>query len=116
MEERIRVGLTDLQVACIIGARASEREQEQTVYISFEIEYVPGDDDIGAAVDYSEVADRLKRLAENGRYVLLETLAREAARELARDDRVSRLEVQCRKPGARADAAFSYARAEWRRT
>jgi FolB domain-containing protein len=117
MSTRTVVGLQDLELRCIVGANPDERMREQTVHISFEAEYVtdPRADSLDAAVDYSEAADRLRAVATEGRFVLLETLARACAEELSRDERVCRLWVECRKPAAREDIAYSYARFEWSR-
>jgi dihydroneopterin aldolase len=143
MSFRTRVGIADLEVDCVIGANAEERDREQAVLISFEIEYgpagadggpagagdpvgagdpggagTPGDpgrDELDAAVDYADAADRIRRIAREGRYVLLETLARAVADDLSRDERVAALTVECRKPGALADAAYACARVTWSR-
>ena len=132
MSFRTRVGLSDLEVECVIGANADERDREQAVLISFEIEYGPGGagagspgtagarggpatDDLEAAVNYADAADRVRGIAQAGRYVLLETLAQAVAEELSRDERVAGLTVECRKPGALPDAAYAYARVTWAR-
>lgn len=124
MSFRTRVGIADLQVDCVIGANADERDRAQPVYISFDIDYGPGArdnsggpaaDELEAAIDYADAADRARRIAEEGRYVLLETLARAVAEDLCRDERVAGLTVECRKPGALPDAAYAYARVSWAR-
>lgn len=131
MSDRTTVGIADLEVDCVIGVNADERDREQVVLISFEIDYGAGDpggpggggdpggaanpggpgrDELDAAVDYADAADRIRRIAREGRYVLLETLARAVAEDLSRDERVAALTVECRKPGALANAACAYAR------
>ena len=118
MSFRTRVGIADLEVDCVIGANSDERDREQAVLISFEIEYGPGGagrDELDAAVDYADAAARIRRIARQGRYVLLETLARAVAEDLSRDERVAALTVECRKPGALADAAYARARVNWAR-
>ena len=129
MSFRTRVGVSDLEVDCVIGANADEREREQAVLISFEIEYAaggsggpgcsggsgPAKDELDAAVDYADAAARIRTLAAEGRFVLIETLARAVAEELSRDARAAGLTVECRKPGALADATHSYARVTWAR-
>ncbi|MFO7782509.1 MAG: dihydroneopterin aldolase, partial [Spirochaetia bacterium] len=72
-------------------------------------------DELDAAVDYADAADRIRRIAQEGRYVLLETLARAVAEDLSRDERVVALTVECRKPGALADAVYVCARVTWAR-
>lgn len=127
MSFRTRVGVSDLEVDCVIGANSDEREREQAVLISFEIEYAPAGgsgpgggsgpakDELDAAVDYADAAARIRTVAAEGRYVLIETLARAVAEELSRDARAAGLTVECRKPGALADATHSYARVTWAR-
>lgn len=122
MSDRTTVGIADLEVDCVIGVNSDERDREQVVLISFEIDYGAGDpgaaanpggpgrDELDAAVDYADAADRIRRIAQEGRYVLLETLARAVAEDLSRDERVAALTVECRKPGALANAACAYAR------
>ncbi|MFO8065012.1 MAG: dihydroneopterin aldolase [Spirochaetia bacterium] len=126
---RTSVGIKDLEVRCIVGANSDERLREQTVHISFELEYggreekdpdgaegqVLEADELRYALDYSEASDRLRAIAQEGRFVLLETLAQAAARELSRDARVARLWVECCKPAAREDVRYAYARVEWSR-
>ncbi|MFW6223462.1 MAG: dihydroneopterin aldolase [Spirochaetota bacterium] len=138
---RTRVGVSALEVRCVIGANLSERDRRQPVHISFEIEYGPLDpggagsgpvdpggagsgpgarggpvtDELDAAVDYAAAADRIRGIAEEGRYVLVETLAQAVAEELSRDTRVVALSVECRKPEALPDAAYAYARVSWAR-
>lgn len=117
MSVRTWIGLHDLSVSCVIGARETERAAEQIVHISFDLEYEepPQADELDAAVDYSDAAERVRGVAVTGRFVLLETLARAVADELARSPGVRRGRVQCRKPGARPDAAYSVAVVEWER-
>lgn len=128
MNGRTSVGVRDLEVRCIVGANSDERLREQTVHISFELEYVGEKydgqelkqgvlqtDELSEALDYSAIADRLRVIAREGRFVLLETLARAAAKELSRDARVAGLWVECCKPAAREDVSYAYARVEWQR-
>ncbi|NBB90668.1 MAG: hypothetical protein GVY23_05620, partial [Spirochaetes bacterium] len=75
----------------------------------------PAQDELGAAVDYADAAARVRTLATQGRYVLIETLARAVAEELSRDGRAAGVTVECRKPGALPDASHSYARVTWAR-
>lgn len=118
MSMGMTIGVEDLEVHCIIGARDRERTQAQRLLISFEIEYDdagPDTDDLAEAIDYSAAADRVRGMAGRGGFILLESLARAAAETLAADGRAARVTVTCRKPGARPDAACAFARAEWRR-
>lgn len=124
MSFRTRVGIADLEVDCVIGANSDERDREQAVLISFEIEYSAGGpgggaggarDELDAAVDYADAANRIRGIAQKGRYVLLEALARAVAEDLSRDERVFGITVECRKPGALPDAAYAYARVTWAR-
>lgn len=121
MTGRTSVGVKDLEVRCIVGANSDERLREQTVHISFELEYLQGTgalhaDELSHALDYSAAADRLRAIAREGRFVLLETLAQAAAEELSRDGRVAALWVECCKPAAREDVSYAYARVEWQRS
>jgi FolB domain-containing protein len=117
VRRRTTIGLHELSVSCIIGARAAERETEQTVLISFELEYEspPARDELDAALDYSGAATRVAAVAREGRFVLLESLARAVADELSRSAGVGAGRVECRKPGARPDAAYSLSVVEWGR-
>lgn len=117
MRRRTSIGLHEFAVSCVIGARPAEREAEQTVLISFDLEYdtPPARDELDAALDYSGAAERVAAVAREGRFVLLESLARAVADELSRSPAVSAGRVECRKPGARPDAAYSVSVVEWGR-
>jgi dihydroneopterin aldolase len=77
-----RIILRDLVVDCIVGILPHERTTTQRLVIDLDLELpldgVAQHGDLRLGVDYAEVADRVRTLATEGRYELLETFARDA--------------------------------------
>ena len=79
-----RLIIRNLELQCVIGAEDWERLMPQRVVVDIELR---GDfsaaaesDDLVDAVDYREVCTRVLDVAEEGEYVLVETLADRIAR------------------------------------
>jgi len=110
-------GLRALEISCIIGIYERERSEPQPVLVDIELDYDLGgaaaSDAIAEAVDYDVVATELTRLAQQGRFALLETLAeRAAARLFERLPAVRAIRMEIRKPRAVAEAACAFVRVE----
>ena len=114
------IGITALQVECIVGIYPHERANVQTVILDIELDsdFEPAatSDTIGDAVDYDQVTARTTELIQTGKFQLIETMAeRVAAMLLDRLPAVSNVRLSIRKPAAVPAAAASFVRVERRR-
>ena len=95
----IVVELKGLEVYGHHGAYAEEQVTGQPFW--FDVELAVGergaDDDLGCAVDYTEVAAAFREVNERRRFDLLEALAAAVADELGRRFDVERVVVKVRK-------------------
>lgn len=81
--------IRELRVEALIGIHKRERHVAQTVSIDLDIG-IPGDavfasDKVADTIDYEQVALRIRALASEGHYRLVETLAERIARLLLED-------------------------------
>ena len=99
-----RVYLNRLRVEATVGIHPWEREVRQLLVLDLELSTdaaaVAAAADIGAAVDYSAVAERVTSFVQQGEYMLLETLAEETAAMLQAEFGVAWLRLRVGKPGA----------------
>ena len=99
----ITVEVRDLRVFGRHGVHEDERERGQDFL--FDVELEVGErgtsDRLEDAVDYVEVAQRVRDVSEARQYALLEALASAVADELARGFSPQRLRVRVRKPEVR---------------
>lgn len=96
--------IEDLLVRAIIGVNPEERTQRQDVVISLSLETdtrLPGRTDaIEDAVNYRTISKQVIDFVEESSFQLVEKLAEEVARLCLADERVTRVRVSLRKPGA----------------
>ena len=110
-------GLKNLEVAGIVGVYARERERPQPLLFDIEVDYdlapAAQSDALADAIDYDGVAAAIAELVRQRRFVLIETLAEEAAALLLdRIDRARRVRLEVRKPQAVPAAACAFVRVE----
>ena len=110
-------GLKSLQIVCIIGVYAHERQTPQTVIVDIDLDYdftaAAGSDAIGDAVDYAAVAQSVTEFVQRRAFQLIETMANEtAAMLLAQLTPVQTVRLEIRKPAAVPAAACSFVRVE----
>jgi dihydroneopterin aldolase len=105
-EETIHI--TNLRVNCIIGVNPHERVEEQPLIfnLSFPADFqgAASDDDLSWTVNYSEVAQEVRNFTREGRFHLLETLARQLATHLCERFTLPELKIHIRKPAVIADS------------
>lgn len=103
-----RILIRDLTAACVIGVFPKERERRQVVSIDLvlHVDCAPAarSDDLGDALDYKELKDRILAHVRASDYRLIEALAASVADLCLQDPRVARVEVTLDKPGALTDA------------
>jgi 7,8-dihydroneopterin aldolase/epimerase/oxygenase len=102
-----RVFLRDLVMAASIGVFPHEHEQRQRIRVNVELGVADpnaapgappvGPDELGRVVDYTHIADTIRRLASAGHVRLVETLAERIAAALLADSRVRVARVRVEK-------------------
>jgi dihydroneopterin aldolase len=96
------IELCGLRCRAVIGALAEERRRPQTLVMDLFLERPFAEaalnDDLAATTNYAEVLDLAERVAVEGEFLLLETLAYHVAREiLAFDEALDVVSVAVRK-------------------
>ncbi|MDE3064275.1 MAG: dihydroneopterin aldolase [Acidobacteriota bacterium] len=96
------IELRDLRCRAVIGALAEERLRPQVISVDLFVERPFTEaaltDDLTATTNYAQVLELTERVARDGEFLLLETLAYRLAREvLALDEAVSEVTVAVRK-------------------
>jgi len=94
--------IKDLEINCIIGIRKRERLVEQKIYVTVEINTdtrkSANTKDINDAVNYSSIIKKIRRLAINKKYLLLESLAKDLANFILNIEKVNKVRVMIKKP------------------
>lgn len=103
------VFISDLQIATVIGVHEWEREVRQTLSLDLEmaadVSTPAQSDNVGDALDYQAVAERVTALVESSDCQLLETLAEGVAELVLTGFAVSWLRLRISKPGALPNAS-----------
>jgi dihydroneopterin aldolase len=112
------VGFEELQIRPVIGALAAERTSGQPLRLSIYLDYDAAapiaSDSIDDAVDYTAVASLVEKVAEEGRFHLMEKLCG-AIIDAVREEfpQVTSVVVEARKPRAIAGAKAALTRIAW---
>jgi dihydroneopterin aldolase len=97
-----KISIQGLEVWTRIGVPEEERARPQKLEInaSFEVETVPEAarfDEVDLTVNYFDVAQAIRRIAESKERKLIETLAEDLASELLSEFGLKEIEVEIRK-------------------
>lgn len=102
--------IRELRVEALIGIHKRERHVAQTVSIDLDIGIPGGEvfasDKVADTIDYEQVALRIRALAGEGHYRLVETLAERIARLLLDDFGAPWVKVAVAKIGILGNARF----------
>ncbi|MFP4483383.1 MAG: dihydroneopterin aldolase [Spirochaetota bacterium] len=112
------VGFEELQVRAVIGALATERTAGQPLRLSIFLDYDAAapiaSDSIDDAVDYAAVASVVEKVAEEGRFHLMETLCGAIIGAVREEfPQVTGVVVEARKPRAIAGAKAAFTKIAW---
>lgn len=117
MDRPDQIRLTGLEVTARHGVYAGEKVTPQLFVIDLccSLRPRPDTDDLATTVDYSELAQRVARVAGEGSLDLIETLAERVAQTCLAEELVVAVEVTVHKPQAPlpvpvADVAVSITR------
>ena len=96
------IELRELRCSAIVGVLAEERERLQPLVFDLDIERpfeaAAMNDDVIVTTDYASLLSLTTRIATEGRFLLLETLAYRVAHEIfSYDDEITSVSVAVRK-------------------
>ena len=104
------VMIKGLAVETVIGIHDWERNIKQQLHIDMElatdIRQAASGDDIGHALNYQHISERVIEYVQQSSYGLIETLAEQLATLLMKEFSVPWLKLAVRKPGAIAEAEY----------
>ncbi|MCU7837250.1 MAG: dihydroneopterin aldolase [gamma proteobacterium symbiont of Taylorina sp.] len=99
-----KIFIDQLQLQTIIGLHDWEKEKKQTILLDIEIacsiEQAAQTDNISDSIDYFSVCERLKKLAENHHYQLVESFAEEVSHIILQEFSAPWVKVKLSKPEA----------------
>lgn len=99
-----KVFISDLRIDTIIGIYDWERQVRQTISLDLEMAHdiskAAKTDDIQYALNYKEVAKRLIAFIEPSEFLLIESMAEQAAEIIMKEFSVPWLRLTLHKPGA----------------
>lgn len=103
-----RVSIDGLEVECVIGVYAEERQQPQQILVDVDLDIdfsrASTEDHIGATADYAAIAAMIREIATTRRFRLVESLAEECASAIITGFDADRVSIRIRKPQAIAHA------------
>lgn len=98
------IRINNLSVGAIIGTEGYERERKQelilTITIYTDLRKAGNSDSLEHTIDYSALESRVRYMAENSSFRLVEALAEEVARITLKLEKVSKVKVSVKKPSA----------------
>ena len=99
-----KITLNNFELNTLIGTRPEERELPQKVILDLEIgidlQTAAKSDDLYDTLDYSDLENKLLRLAEDSRFFLLEAFAGAIADTVLANDLAKNCTVTLTKPNA----------------
>ena len=110
------IGFEHLRVNCIIGILPHERTQKQEIFIDLKVKakfgFTSKTEDLNETIDYVELTNLSRDLAQSGKYYLIETLAKEILDSILKRFDVEEAWVKIKKPGALPDAKCAFVELE----
>jgi 7,8-dihydroneopterin aldolase/epimerase/oxygenase len=98
------VFIEGLEVDTVIGAYDWERQIRQCLrldlYLGWDNRLPAMDDDLGKALDYASVSQRVQAFASEAQFILVETFAERLAELLMAEFQIPWLRIKLTKPGA----------------
>ena len=106
------IGFDHYKITCIIGTNPEERDRAQDIYIDLKVEAdfsrCAQSGKLEDTIDYRQLADVCKKLAEEGRYHILEKYAFDVLEALAARFDYYWIWIKVKKPQALAPATFTF--------
>ncbi|MFA7230766.1 MAG: dihydroneopterin aldolase [Victivallaceae bacterium] len=99
-----KIIIRDLKTKSIIGTRPEERTKKQTLKFNIELDIdlktVGVSDDLNDTVNYQEIEQKIKKMAEKSEFFLIEKMAEEAAKICLQYDKIVKAAITIDKPSA----------------
>ena len=115
-----KIIIKEAHFLCNIGVTKKERKVKQEIIIDVElfldVRKASQTDNIKYAVNYSNVYDLLKNIAEKNDYKLIETMAENIAKEILKNSPAKKVLIRVKKPMALAKKNVKYTAVEIART
>jgi D-erythro-7,8-dihydroneopterin triphosphate epimerase len=96
--------IKNCRVSGILGVYEEERHTERDIIVNARVEYDATNaietDSLEHALDYKHIRNAIMRVVAETKSQLLETLADKLVHELAKDHRITRMELEIDKPKA----------------
>jgi len=106
------LGIHQHQVSCIVGVYQEERKREQTLFfdakIKLDLSLSCASDQVQDTVDYVVLAQICTELAQQNKYILLETLASDILDEYLRRFPAIWAWILIKKPAAISTAEYAF--------
>lgn len=110
------IGFDHLEISCIIGVEDHERKQEQKIYIDLSVTYditqCSLEDSISDAIDYVTLSNICINIAQEGKFLLIETFAHRVLHYLKMHFPIEKAKIVVKKPSAIPSANYSYVEIE----
>ena len=104
------IRIENIETEAVIGTLDHERLNPQKIMISIVFEYdaseAASSDNLKYGIDYSNITERVIRMARESGCYLIESLAEKIAGVLKSDSRITSGSVEVKKPSAIKDADY----------
>ena len=99
-----KIYITGLPLLTVIGTRPEERDLQQKIMLDLEIdidlEKAAGSDNLFDTIDYSEIEEKMVKLAEESHFYLIEAFAGKVADIVLSYEKTTACTVTVTKPNA----------------
>ena len=99
-----KIYITGLPLLTVIGTRPEERDLQQKIILDLEIdidlEKAAGSDNLFDTIDYSEIEEKMVKLAEESHFYLIEAFAGKGADIVLSYEKTTACTVTVTKPNA----------------
>lgn len=99
-----KIYITGLPLLTVIGTRPEERDLQQKIILDLEIdidlEKAAGSDNLFDTIDYSEIEEKMVKLAEESNFYLIEAFAGKVADIVLSYEKTTACTVTVTKPNA----------------
>ncbi|MBW3568983.1 dihydroneopterin aldolase [Candidatus Parcubacteria bacterium] len=99
-EIKSKIKLTGIKAIGHHGVNDGEQDRPQTFYIDVELVAEVSNDDIGSTQDYRQISELVRRVVEQKKFKLIETMAYSIAKKIYSLGKVSGLRIVVHKPAA----------------
>ncbi len=105
-----KIMIKNARFSCKIGVTEKERRKRQDIFVDAELffNFKKIHDSLKNTINYSDVHNSIKKIAEKNEYRLIETLAEDIAKEILSCYKIKKIIVSVKKPRALASKNVEY--------